>query len=317
MRLQSISVMAILYLCVGVAAFAIQDLIMKVASDDYPIHQALVIRALAALPIALIVGYMAGAFKAIKGSTRAMLPRSLLLVITNLSYYLALATLPLATVSALYLTAPLMITVLSVLLLQEKVNSAQWAAVIAGFVGMLFIVHPGYGEFEWAMTLPLLSALAYAGSVIFVRKMGGNDDSAVIAFQGTAWLSMAGVVLGLMLGFGEMEWEIQSHPSMDFLLRSWREPGLFDFLALLTSGVVGAAATLFLTKAYTSATASGLAPFEYTALIWSIVLGWLVWNHLPSGKEWVGIIILVAAGLASVYAADKGAEKAAETASQT
>ena len=312
MRVQSGSVMAVFYLCIGVVAFAIQDLIMKVVSSDYPIHQALVIRAIAALPIAFPIVYMTGAVKALKGSTRAMLPRSLLLVITHLAYYLALATLPLATVSALYLTTPLMITVLSVLILQEKVNAAQWAAVFAGFVGMLFIVHPGYGEFEWSMLLPVVSALSYAGSVIFTRKIGGNDDPSVIAFQGTAWISVTGVVLGLLLGFGELEWEIQAHPTMDFLLRSWTQPGFLDVIVLLSCGIVGAAATLMLTKAYTTASASGLAPFEYTALIWSIALGWLVWNHLPSAKEWVGIAILVVAGLVSVYAADGKPEEVSD-----
>jgi len=306
------SVAAILYLCVGVAAFSLQDLIMKAASDNYPIHQTLVIRAIAAIPLSICVVYMSGAFKALKGSTRALLPRSVLLVITSLSYYLALATLPLATVSALYLTTPLMITVLSVLILGEKVNSAQWGAVVAGFIGTMFIVHPGYGEFEWAMLLPLLSGLAYAGSVIFIRSRGGQDESAVIALQGTVWLSMTGVVLGLMLGFGELEWEIQSHPSMDFLLRHWAEPGVFDVLALLACGVIGSTATLLLSKAYTSSSASGLAPFEYTALLWSIVLGWLVWNHLPSSKEWIGIAILVAAGLVSVYFAEKKTEEVPE-----
>lgn len=307
------TITAILYLCVGLAVFSIQDLIMKGASDDYPIHQTLVIRALAAIPLSICVVYLSGAFKALKGSTRALLPRSIILVASSLAYYLALATLPLATVCALYLTTPLMITVLSVLILDEKVNSAQWGAVVAAFVGTLFIVHPGYGEFEWAMLLPLLAGLTYAGSVIFIRWRGGEDESAVIAFQSTMWLSLTGAVLGLLLGFGEMRWEIQSHPSMDFLLSGWKQPGVFDFLALLTCGVISSTATLLMSKAYASSSASSLAPFEYTALLWSIVLGWLVWNHLPSPKEWIGMAILIAAGLVSVYSTEKKSEEVKET----
>ena len=110
-------------LCLGIAAYIVQDLIMKIASGHYPIHQALALRALTALPIAVLLIYLSGSLKAIKGSTRPMLPRSMLTVICNLTYYLALAALPMATVGALYLSAPLMITALSVLLLQEKVNA--------------------------------------------------------------------------------------------------------------------------------------------------------------------------------------------------
>lgn len=301
-------------LCAGVAAYILQDLILKIASGNYPIHQALVFRALTAIPIAVVIVHFSGGLKSLKGSTIPMIPRSLLVVVCNLAYYLALATLPLATVGALYLSAPLMITALSVLLLQERVNAYQWAAIAAAFAGVVLIMHPGYGSFEWAMTLPLLSALSYAGAVILERKTPGVDDASVMALHGQAWLSMTGVVLGLCLGFGELNWDIQQHPSMDFLLRGWKWPSTADFAVLLVCGIVGAASTFLLTKAYTLSTASGLAPFEYTALLWSIFLGWLVFDHLPAAKDWAGIALLVAAGLVSVYASDKAeAEPASVT----
>jgi len=292
-------------LCIGIAAYIIQDLIMKIASGHYPIHQALAFRALTAIPIAVLFIYWAGTLKAIKGSTRPMLPRSLLTVACNLTYYLALAALPMATVGALYLSAPLMITALSVLLLQEKVNPWQWAALAAGFVGVVLIIHPGYGLFEWAMVLPLLSALTYAGAVIYVRKAGEDGDSGVMALQSQTWLSLTGLVLGLLLGAGELRGDVALHPSMSFLLSGWQWPSLRDFLVLLACGVVGAASTYLLTKAYTLSDASSLAPFEYTALLWSIALGWLVFGHLPATKDWFGIALLVGAGLVSVYLAEK------------
>ena len=292
-------------LCAGVAAYIIQDLILKVASGSYPIHQALVFRAMTAIPIGIVIVHLTGGLKSLKGSTVPMLPRSLLVVVCNLTYYLALATLPLATVGALYLSAPLMITALSVLLLQEKVNYFQWGAIAAAFVGVVLIMHPGYGSFEWAMTLPLLSALSYAGAVILARKTPEVDDAGVMALHSQGWLTLTGIVLGLCLGFGELNWEVQQHPSMDFLLRGWQWPTATDFAVLLLCGVVGAASTFLLTKAYTLSSASGLAPFEYTALLWSVFLGWLVFNHLPAAKDWIGIALLVAAGLVSVYASDK------------
>lgn len=294
-------------LCAGIAAYIVQDLIMKIASGQYPIHQALVFRALTAIPIAVLIIHLTGSLKAIRGSTRPMLPRSLLTVLCNLTYYLAIAALPLATVGALYLSAPLMITALSVLLLNEKVNTAQWAAVAAGFIGVVLIIHPGSGLFEWAMVLPLLSALTYAGAVILVRKAGEEGDSGVMALQSQAWLSVTGIVLGLLLGFGQLRGDVQMHPSMSFLLNGWQWPSAWDFGVLLVCGVVGSASTFMLTKAYSLSDASRLAPFEYTALLWSIFLGWLVWGHLPAAKDWAGIALLVGAGLVSVYMADKKA----------
>ena len=292
-------------LCAGIAAYIVQDLIMKIASGSYPIHQALVFRALTAIPIAVLIIHFTGSLKAIRGSTRPMLPRSLLTVLCNITYYLAIAALPLATVGALYLSAPLMITALSVLLLNEKVNTAQWAAVAAGFVGVVLIIHPGSGLFEWAMVLPLLSALTYAGAVILVRKAGDEGDSGVMALQSQAWLSVTGLVLGLMLGFGELRSEVDLHPSMGFLLSGRQWPSAWDCGVLLVCGIVGAGSTFLLTRAYSLSDASRLAPFEYTALLWSIFLGWLVFDHLPAAKDWAGIALLVGAGLVSVYKADK------------
>lgn len=303
-------------LFVGIAAYIFQDLIMKVASSNYPIHQALVLRALTAIPIAVLIVHVTGGLKSLKGSTVPVLPRSFLNVLCNLTYYLAVATLPLATVGALYLSAPLMITALAALLLQERVNYFQWGALAVGFAGVVLIVHPGYGTFEWAMTLPLLSALFYAGTVIFVRKFMADENSSVMAFQSQVWLSLTGVIMGLLLGFGELDWEVQQHPSMDFLLRGWQWPSTNDFSILLVSGVVGSASTYFLTKAYTFSSASKLAPFEYTALLWSIFLGWLVFDHLPSSRDWGGIVLLVAAGLVSVYATEETDEDAAASPTQ-
>lgn len=297
-------------LCAGAATYVFQDLIVKIVSGDYPLHQALVIRALTAVPLAIVFVYAAGSQKSIRGSTRTMLPRSALTVTSNLAYYLSVATLPLATVGALYLSAPLLITALSVIILQERVNATQWAAVAAGFVGVVLIIHPGVGTFEWAMLLPLLAALSYAGAAILVRKAGTKEDSSVMALQTQIWLSLSGVALALLLGFGELNWEIQNHPSMDFLLRGWAWPPITDVAVLLICGVTGAASAFLLAKAYTQSTASRLAPFEYTSLLWSVLLGWMVWGHLPSIKDWLGIALLVIAGLVSVSTAESPPEDA-------
>lgn len=304
------TVWAAILLSAGGAAYVLQDLILKIVSGDYPLHQALVIRAITAVPLAIALVYAAGSQKSIRGSTRPMMPRSALTVTSNLTYYLAVATLPLATVGALYQSAPLIITALSVIILQERVNAMQWAAVAAGFAGVVLIIHPGAGAFEWATLLPLLSALSYAGAAIFVRKSASKEDSSVMALQTQIWLSLSGAALALVLGFGELNWEIQKHPSMDFLLRGWAWPSVEDLAVLLACGVTGAISTFLLAKAYTKATASRLAPFEYTSLLWSVILGWMVWGHLPSLKDWIGIALLVVAGLVSVYMAESPPEEA-------
>ena len=120
----------------------------------------------------------------------------------------------------------------------------------------------------------------------------------------------------MCLGFGGLNWDIQQHPSMDFLLRGWQSPSVTDAVVLMACGIAGAALMYLLTRAYTLTTASSLVPFEYTALLWSIIPGWLAFHDLPSAKDWAGILLLVGAGLVSVYEAEKQNAKPGGTPAQ-
>lgn len=290
----------------GTAAFTAQDMIIRLVSEDYPLYQAFFLRGITAVPLSLLLVYLLQQQPSLKGSTLRMSPRSALMVIVNLLFYAALATLPMATACVLLLTGPLMLVVLSFLFLKEEVNNYQWGAIVAGLIGVVVIIHPGENKFEWAMVLPLLSALAYAFSLLWVRKWGRSDNSSVIAFQETFWLSLMGLLMGLALGFGELDWEIKSHPSAAFLLRGWQWPLLSDALILLLSGVFGAVATYCVITAYTKSRSSILAPFEYTALIWALLFGWLAWQHLPTPREWLGMAIVVGASLLALLHAKEG-----------
>jgi drug/metabolite transporter (DMT)-like permease len=131
MRTQN-NLSGILCLCAGIAVFSIQDLILKLLSDTYPLHQAMVLRSAVAVPIMLaIVWWFDGTLRTLlSASWPAMLGRGALNFLAYTSYYLALAALPMATTVALYFTAPLIITVLSVLILHERVALNRWLAAL-------------------------------------------------------------------------------------------------------------------------------------------------------------------------------------------
>jgi drug/metabolite transporter (DMT)-like permease len=290
----------IVCLVTGVAVFSLQDVIIKIVSSDYPVHQALVIRSLTALPLLLLLVALDGGLRTLASQRRGLLVgRGLIMFAAYLSYYLGLAALPIATCVALYFTAPLFITVLSVFVLGETVGARRWGAVIVGFVGVVIMVRPGTQFFNWAMLLPLFAGLAYAVAQVITRKLGAFERAATMSFFSNGVFLAGGALLAGIFGAGGFA--AQEHASLAFLVRGWVWPTPYDFLLMAACGVVAAAGLTLLTHAYRVAPANTVAPFEYTGLVWGALYGWLVWRELPSATSWLGIAIIVAAGLYVLY----------------
>lgn len=284
------------FLIAGVAVFSVQDLILKLLSGAYPLHQAMVLRSFTAIPFLLLLVHFDGGLRSLfTPGTRAMIWRGVVMFVAYTAYYLALAALPMATTVALYFSAPLFITILSVFFLSEKVGPRRWIALMAGFAGVLIMVRPGGDLFEWAALLPVLSGLTYAISMIAARRLGSTESAAALAFWGNAVFLAAALAMSAVLGTGAVADE--THPSLAFLLRGWVMPSAFDLMLMMACGVIAAAGLTLLTQAYRIGEASVVTPFEYTGLLWSVIYGWVFWQQWPTMPDWTGIAIIIGAGL--------------------
>jgi len=201
-----------------------------------------------------------------------------------------------ATTVALYFSAPLFITILSVFFLAEKVGPRRWIALLAGFAGVLIMVRPGGELFDWAALLPVLSGFAYAVSMIGARKLGSTESASALAFWGNAVFLLLSLAISATLGTGAYE-GASDHPSVTFLLRGWVMPTGFDLMLMMATGLVAAAGLTLLTQAYRIAEASVVTPFEYTAMVWSVIYGWIIWSDWPRPLDWAGIAIIIGSGL--------------------
>jgi drug/metabolite transporter (DMT)-like permease len=290
------SVRGIASLCLGVAVFSIQDLIIKLISGDYPVHQALVLRSITAFPVLFALVALDGGLRTLATSGwKVLLLRGAIMFTAYTSYYLGLAALPMATCVALYFTAPLFITLLSVMFLGERVDIQRWIALLLGFIGVLIVVRPGTDAFDWAMLLPVYAGFSYGLSMVMARWLGSRETAAVMATYGNAMFLLGALALAAVFGSGE--YASEAHKSLGFLVRGWSTPPLTDFLLMATCGLVAATGLVLLTQAYRVAEASVVAPFEYTGMVWSVILGFLFWNELPDAQGWAGITIIIGAGL--------------------
>lgn len=288
------------YLVAGIAVFAVQDLILKLLSGSYPLYEAMIFRSLTAFPLLLGLVHLNGGLRTlVTPGWRRMGGRGLMMVAAYTAYYLALAALPLATTVALYFTAPLFITVLSVFLLGEPVGPRRWFAVLAGFGGVLIMLRPGSDLFDWAALLAVFAGLAYAVSMIAARRLGTTETAAALAFWGNFVFLL--VALAMAFAFGSGRFASEGHASLGFLLRGWVAPEPPDIALMMVCGAVAAAGLTLLTQAYRIAPAAVVAPFEYTAMLWGVIYGWLFWRDWPDAAGWTGILVIVGAGLYVLY----------------
>jgi drug/metabolite transporter (DMT)-like permease len=293
------SLTGIISLVVGVFIFSIQDAILKAMSGDHAVTLAIVLRSIVGLPILLaMVAYANGLGALRTRNWKLLIARGLILITSYTSYYMAFPALPLAEAVALFFTSPIFVTLLASIMLREKVTPQAWAAVIAGFIGVIIILRPGSGLFEPAALLSLFSAASYAFSMVLARKYGADEPTTVMAFYVNAvYLVVAAMIAAI---FGAAGFTAFGHPSLDFLVRPWAMPDATDLFLMGVCGVIAAVAMSLLTHAYRLANANLVTVFEYTGMLWVPLWGFLLFSEVPRMTTVIGTVIIIAAGFFAV-----------------
>jgi drug/metabolite transporter (DMT)-like permease len=164
--------------------------------------------------------------------------RGVFLFLSYTTYMMGLAALPLADVEAIRFSGPLMITLLSVVILGERVGPRRWLALVVGFVGVLLIVRPGSATFNLGSDFILISMLFYALTVMLTRKLQTKDSSATMAYYSSLVYLLAALFMAPLPAIvGEVS---NAHPSIAFLIRAWSMPALIDLVIMAGLGLVWA-----------------------------------------------------------------------------
>jgi drug/metabolite transporter (DMT)-like permease len=276
--------------------FSFQDVIIKLLSGDFPVHQLVFIRGIVGLPFLLVFIHYDGGLATLR-TTRPWfhLLRGGAMFAAFIFYYLAIAKIPLTTGIALFFTAPLFITALSIPLLGERVGIKRWLGVFVGFAGVLIMIRPGHTGFEPVALLALLSAFFYAISQVAARRMGATESATVMSFYANLSYILVGAALFLL--FLNAPAAGEDSPVMSFLTRPWSTPNLLEGAMMGIIGLISAIGFSIGTQAYRISEANGLAPFEYTALIWATTLTAIVWNEFPDIWTLTGAFIIMMAGI--------------------
>jgi drug/metabolite transporter (DMT)-like permease len=200
---------------------------------------------------------------------------------TMLLAFSSLFYIPLAESITIGFAAPLFAVMLSALILKEKVGKHRWSAVLLGFAGVLIVMRPDGSDLPLiGLVLAVLAALGGGLVTIAIRQIGRTEGTQTTVL----WFSLISLaVLGSLMPF-----YASGHD-----LRTW---GI-----LIALGLFGGFGQLFLTSALRFAPVSVVVPFDYTQLLWAVLLGWLIFGDHPPSTTWIGASVIIASGLYTVY----------------
>jgi drug/metabolite transporter (DMT)-like permease len=285
----------------GSAILSINDVAIKALSGDYALHQVILVRAV--IGMALLFVIMAATRIPLRSLVtrrpRGHLLRVSFVLISNVTYFVALAAMPLADAVAIAFVSPLMTTVLSVIVLHEHVGPRRWAAVAVGMLGVIIMFRPGAGVFQPAAILVLISALGYAATNLMTRQMRETESAFALSFYVQVGFIIVSVAMGLVFGDGRLA--ASGDPSIAFLFRGWLWPPMADWPAFLATGLSVTIGGLLVGQAYRTGEAALIAPFEYVAVPLAVIWGVLFFNTFPDRYAWIGIALIVGAGLYTLW----------------
>ena len=296
----SSNVKGILFLLLAMLIISLQSIAVKGLGGSYPVLEMVVLRNVVALPFTLLFFRLEG--KQGLPTTKQFkleITRGMFLFLSYTTFMMGLAALPLAEVEAIRFSGPMMITILSVFILGERVEPVRWLALIVGFLGVLLVVRPGSASFNIGSVFILISVLFYALTVMSTRRLQVTDSSATMAYYSSlVYLAAALILVPITLTIGEIP---DAHPSIAFLFRPWNMPTLLDGIIMCGLGLVWAAWTYFMARAYSLAQASVAAPFEYLSLPINVMWGFAIWQEIPTLLTWAGAALTLLSGMFILY----------------
>lgn len=261
--------------------FALMNMFVKLSAETHSIPQIIFFRnALGMLPVIWLILHSRNMALFKTQNFSGHFVRCFVGFFSMCCAFLAYKMLPLANSTAIMFATPLILTSLSVVLLNEKVGPHRWSAVIIGLAAVLFMLQPAGNGDPIGSLVAMCSAILMAFAMISIRKLGATDHSLTIVFYFSVFCTVMG---GL------------------WMITDWTTPSALSLFYLVMAGLLGGIAQVGLTYAYAKAPAAYVSSFSYFAIVIAASVDFLVWHHVPVWQVWVGSPVVIAAGLYIVW----------------
>ena len=202
--------------------------------------------------------------------------RSLFLFLSTLFFFYSISVLPLADSLTLMFIAPIIVTLLSAVILKEKVGIRRWIAVLIGFFGALIVIRPGFNEINLATLAAIGAGFSYALYIVSTRKLSSIDHPLLtLIFTGLSGCFIISVIVYWV----------------------WIPLNYYQWILLISLAAVGTLGHLLLILSLNYAEASKLAPLGYFEIVSNMIIGYIFFNDFPDKWIWIGLFFIISSGI--------------------
>lgn len=272
--------LGILCMCIGVFFLTISDSLAKWFNDSYSPIQLIFIRAIISFPLLGAAALLMGKRQSLKTSQLGLhMFRGVISVVSACSYYLGIRLLPFADVTAIGYASPLFVALLTTTVFKEKINTKTLIVILIGFLGVIVFARPGNHGLQPAIIFPLSTAFGYAVMMLSAKRMKGGDLISIMFFLALAQLVFSAIAVPWF----------------------WQPTQPEHYISFIAMAIFSALGLGLITQAFRIAPAAVVAPYDYTAIIWAILIGYIIWGERPDIYSYIGVFLITACGLYIIF----------------
>ena len=297
----------ILYILVGMGIFSIQDALIKFVFEDTALYELYFGRTLTAF--ILLTSYLI--FSKQKIILKTYYPfltifRVICFFFGFSLFYVSITFMSLAMANALFFSSPFFISILAMLFLKEKIGIRRWAAIFVGFVGVYIVLNPDFKNFDMINLAPVGCALCYAISMTITKITSDKDN----VYTQMLHLYIGAITISILFFIftGDGQFNTFTGSTFQLIFREWFTNPVYAWPIIIAMGITATFSFYFVFSAYSIASPSTVSLFEYSLIIWSIITGYLLFNDIPSIRTFIGVILIISAGI-YIYIREKARDQ--------
>ena len=201
----------------------------------------------------------------------------------------------LATANALFFCCPFFVSILAIIFLKEKIGIRRWSAIITGFIGVYIVLNPDFSNFNYMKLAPIACAFCYAISMTITKLTSDKDN----VYTQMLHLYIGAIIISILFFIftGKGQFNTFSDPTLQFIFREWFTNPSYAWPYIISMGLISVLAFYFILNAYSIASPSVVSLFEYSLIIWAILIGYMLFDNIPSIRTLFGATVIISAGV--------------------
>ena len=297
----------ILLILVGMAIFSIQDALIKFVFEDTALYELYFGRTLTAFVLLLLYLKITNQKLILKAHYPYLAVFRVVCFFFGFSFfYISLTFMSLAMANALFFSSPFFISILAMIFLKEKIGIRRWLGISIGFLGVYIVLDPNFDDFNYMKLSPVACALCYAISMTITKYTSDKDN----VYTQMSHLYIGAIIISILFFVftGEGQFNTSSDPTFQFIFREWFSNPSYAWPFIIFMGFVAAVSFYCVFSAYSIASPSAVSLFEYSLIIWSIIVGYLLFKDVPTTRTFIGVALIIGAGI-YIYIREKARDQ--------